>query len=655
MLIPLLYSLPTVKIDSTELPAKEYLNLTMGLSIEKTPLFTLVDNLFNMQANFSTDEHGQKLVYFRDILKILRHPYLQYSTRYAQDYDKIQEHIIYIQKENLVYVPLETLQEWGKETSFYHVVFRHWNNSADQALQALFDLCKILSELFDDQHNVLENEFLLQFFMLLKRIESVLGQYRYQINVRTLQQFLYETIHTTLVPFTGEPLSPLQIMGMLESRTLDFERLIILSCNEGIMPKGKQYGSVIPMDIRKRFGIPTHTENDATYAYTFYRLLHRARDITLIYVDAVGGQGINTAEKSRYITQIEAELAPLPNITFHHYRLQLRLPEKHQPLVQVEKTPETLAMTRQYLSQGITPSAINLYIENPLAFFQRYVLGLEEAQEIEEEIMDHTFGAIVHRVLEQFLKRHERKLLTAEEIASITAEYPLIEKLLEESIVAIKGGIVTHKGKNYLLKRIASWLIQRFLEGEQAKAPLYLLAQETLMTASLSIKIADHQPPVEVLLKGKADRIDICDHQLRIVDYKTGALGYQSLTAPSLIHSPLDPDKGKIVQLMLYKYLFVRLMQTPEGKRKMNEAIEYVENFNIVSGFYFFRYLTEGFQAYSLGDEPKNAVEFIQYVEEFLRQLIGEMLDPAVPFAPRSLIGVPDQALEVNQETEAED
>lgn len=636
MLMPVLYALPTVTAGGVELPAKDYLNITMGLSMEKTPFFTLIDNLFAMQANFTTDENGQTLVYFRDIFKILRHPYLQYSTRFAQDYDKVQEHLIRIQKENLVYVPLQTLLEWGEGTSFYQTVFRRWDNRADLALQALFDLCQVLSQLFDGENNILESEFLLQFFTLLRRIDAVLGNYKKQINARTLQQFLYETIRSAIVPFTGEPLSPLQLMGMLESRTLDFERLIILSCNEGIMPKGKQYGSVIPMDIRKRFGMPTHTENDATYAYTFYRLLHHARHITLVYVDAVGGKGIHTAEKSRYITQIEAELAKYPNIRLNHYRLQLNLPEKASPVLYVEKTPEVLAMVREYLQKGIPPSAINLYIDNPLAFFRRYILSLGEPDEMEEEMMEHTFGSMVHHTLESLFKAYEKQMLSAEAIQAIAQDPEQIETLLDQAVAAVKGGIVTEKGKNYLLKYIAGWLIARFLEKEKNIAPFQLLAQETDLRAPLIVRLPNESTDLTILLKGTADRIDICNGKLRIVDYKTGTFNKTDLSAQSPEELLANPQKSKVVQLLIYKYLLIRYLQNDKGK-KLPAAAPFAQDFgNVVSGFYFFRKLNEGFQPYTLKDEPATVAEFLEYVENFIQTIVAEMLNPQVPFAERS-------------------
>lgn len=637
MLMPVLYALPVVNWNGAELPAKEYLNITMGLSIEKTPFFTLIDNLFNMQANFSTDENGRQLVYYRDIFKLLRHPYLQYSARFARDYDKIQEHLIHIQKENLVYVPLETLLEWGKETSFYQIVFRWWDNRADAALQTLFDLCQTLSQLFDGENNILENEFLLQFFMLLKRIDDVLGDYKKQINARTLQHFLYETLRGAVVPFTGEPLSPLQVMGMLESRTLDFERLIILSCNEGIMPKGKQFGSVIPMDIRKRFGMPTHTENDATYAYTFYRLLHHARHVTLIYTDAVGGKGINTAEKSRYIAQIEAELAKKNNIRFSKYRLRLELPEKISPLLKVEKTPEVLAMVRNYLQNGIPPSALNLYIENPLAFFQRYVLALGEPEEMREEMPEHIFGSVVHQTLEHLLKTFERQTLTRETLRKLTEQPQKIEQLIEQSVADIGGGMVTDKGKNYLLTFIARWLIEKFLEKESESTPIELLALETDLRAEITTKPSEESEALTILLKGTADRIDIFNDKIRIVDYKTGSFNSRDLQAETLEELLTNPEKSKVVQLLVYKYLLLRHLESGFGKKFPPNARKIADEFNIVSGFYFFRKLDEGFQPYLLKDEPQTAEEFKTYAENFIQALVAEMLNPAIPFAERGL------------------
>jgi hypothetical protein len=305
--------------------------------------------------------------------------------------------------------------------------------------------------------------------------------------------------------------------------------------------------------------------------------------------------------------------------------------------LQVEKTPEVLAMVRDYLQKGIPPSAINLYIDNPLAFFQRYILALGEPKEMEEEMMDHTFGSMVHQTLENLFKDYEQKNLSSEAIAELANNSEQIEKLLNEAITGIRGGIITDKGKNYLLKYIAKWLIKQFLDKEKSVAPFELLAQETDLRVSLVVPLRGGEESVSVLLKGTADRIDICNGQLRVVDYKTGTFNKTDLKAANLAELFTNPEKSKVVQLLIYKYLLISHLQGNPALRMPMEAAQFVNNFNITSGFYFFRKLDEGFQPYELEDEPQTAAEFSTYVENFIQNIISEMLDPAVPFAERGV------------------
>jgi ATP-dependent helicase/nuclease subunit B len=654
LLLPMLHSLPVLakETDGIDFALKDYINVTMGLSMDKTPLFNLIDDLFAMQDNFREGEQRETLVYHKDVVKLLRHPYIQYSAYYQAHFDQIQEQLKKINDDNQVYVPLADLWQKGEEIAllaqqapdqaegpggnFYQVLFRAWGGSTEQALQNLYDLTATLHGLFDGENNILESEYLLTLYGLLRRIDAVLGQYKTHLSVRTFRFFLYETIRGAVVPFTGEPLSPVQLMGMLESRALDFRHVIVLSCNEGVLPKGKLNNSVVPFELRLRYGMPTHTENDATFAYTFYRLLHRAERVTLIYTTATSST-MGTSEKSRFLTQIEAELAGHGPTQLTKQQMVLALPESNRALLEVEKTAPILARIREFLQHKLTPSAINQYVRDPLDFFKRYILQLDEPTELEEEMMLRTFGTVIHEFLEKILHKYEGKNLTADLLTNLVAKDAENHELLERIILAHKPGLVTDRGKNFILKQVAAHLLTTFLTKEAGRAPFFLVQQETKMQATLHVP-APSGEPVAVRLEGVADRIDFADDKLRIVDYKTGSFQSQDLKAKTFAELLTDPAKGKVVQLVIYKYLLIKELQ--EGKLDGNlpgnlwpeHLLADVQN--IESGFYFFRKLqSAGLVGYKLEEEAQgDPGKFMAQVEQFIADFVGELLDTSKPF-----------------------
>ncbi|TAH19544.1 MAG: PD-(D/E)XK nuclease family protein [Cytophagales bacterium] len=691
MLMPVLHSLPVAEKDTNGLTLKEYLNVTMGLSIDKTPLFYLIDNLFSFQENLQIiEQNGERYVkvYYKDIIKILRHPFIQYSKSkdvktyqiikdtteklkeldkevkelektavQKGNYDKIQEHLEKIQKENLIYIPLyELTEEWGQSLPFYKKIFSFWKKDGDKnavpnAIQTLFDLVEVLADLFDEEHNVLENEYLLQFYTMLNRINDILGEKKNELTIRTFKHFLYENIRNAAVPFTGEPLSPVQVMGMLESRTLDFETVIIPSCNEGVLPKGKLIGSVIPFDVRVRFKIPTHIEGDASYAFTFFRLFHHAKEVFLIYPTS-SGASLGGTEPSRYLTQIKSEMTALPNLEITEQQLVMSLPDSASRKIEIKKTPEILKRVEDFLANnyqadasgykekgGLTPSVINMYLKNPLEFFQKKILKLKDPNEVEEQLLANTFGSVIHDFLEKTMLHLKGTHVSEKELSAIIQNDQEMLQMIEEIIRKHKGGIVTEKGKNFILKGIASYLIKNFVKIQAEKeTPFFVVEQENHLASTLWTAMPNGKK-VRVFLNGKTDRIDVVNNNIRIVDYKTGTFSESNLKADSKDILLQNPDKEKVVQLMLYKYMLIKEMQSgrfdgsfPEGRTSKEALTDYP----ILSGYYFFRKMKKGFVGYELKDEPKNREDFMPYAEDFVHAVVREMLDESKPFKERS-------------------
>lgn len=624
MLIPILNSLPDKETTNHPFDCIEFTNITTGLSIFNTPLFGLIDALFRLQDNVTEIESGYQL-YYKDVLKILTHPMIR-TGQAPETVQEINQFIHYIQSENLVYLESQVLYEHASLSELFAKLFHIWNGDVNEAIQHFYHLIELFSQLQEGLPKSFDHEFLFQYYTLLHQLETVLYAQKEQLTIRTFRQLLFELLRKASVPFTGEPISPIQIMGMLESRTLDFENVILISCNEGIMPQGKLLDSVIPFDLRKSYGMPTHKESDSSVAYVFYRLFHRAKNIWLIYTDPLAIAG--GKEKSRFVMQVEQEFTAqngFTNTTVEHQKLVLGLPNQYTEERVIIKDEEVLAMLSERLAKGISPSAINTYLKSPLEFFQRSVLKLEETTQVEEDLARHTFGTLVHDTLDRLFQPFIGKEVTPKIISEVRLDKDKMEEVMLAVIEEACGGIVVSRGKNYILKRVAERLIDNFLVlQEQKEGAYYLIDQENFLKSHIQISLSDGSK-VPFTIWGKADRIDSINQEIRVVDYKTGSFDDRNLQANQVEDLLTNPDKGKIVQLLIYKYLLIKSI--------LNQQIEHLpkdfdwDTYQVKSGFYFFTNLKRGFIEYKLADEPTDRFEFVAYVERFLSLFVQDVMN----------------------------
>lgn len=629
MLLPILNSLPNKETSKHPFDCIEYTNITTGLSIFNTPLFGLIDAIFRLQDNITPLESGAYQFYYKDILKILTHPLIR-TGQPAEVVQQINEFIHKIQLENWVYLESKQLSEHETLGELFSKLFHTWQGSVNEAIQHFYNLIELFTELQEGKPKSFDHEFLFQYYTLLHQLETVLYQQKEQLTIRTFRQLLFELLRKASVPFTGEPISPIQIMGMLESRTLDFENVILISCNEGILPQGKLLDSVIPFDLRKTFGMPTHKESDSSVAYVFYRLFHRAKNIWLIYTDPSAVRG--GKEKSRFLMQVEQEFTPkngFINTTIEHQKLVLGLPNQYKEERTIIKDDEVLEMLRERLKKGISPSAINTYLKSPLEFFQRSVLKLEETTQVEEDLARHTFGTLVHETLDRLFQPFIGKEVTESMISNVRTDQDNMQKVMVQVIEEECGGIVVSRGKNYILKKVAERLIDNFLVLQEEKEGAYfLIDQENFLKSRIIVSLADGSE-IPFTIWGKADRIDCIGDEIRVVDYKTGSFDDKNLQAKRMEDLLLNPEKGKIVQLLIYKYLLVKSIINKEIKH-LPKDFDW-ERYQLKSGFYFFTNLKRGFIEYKLDDEPQQRDEFIAYVEQFLSLFVQDLMNAEQP------------------------
>ncbi|HEX8428046.1 DUF559 domain-containing protein [Hymenobacter sp.] len=311
LLLPVLHGLPPDAVP-------DY-NVTMGLSFQSTPLFNLVDLLFEVhltgiREGTAETGYGVPRYHHLAVTKLLSHPFLR---RYQQWLDKQSAKKYHglldgvcreIVKRNAVLLPATELLEMGKHHPIIEALFRTWD-TCDDIIAACYTLIDLLRQVYTEQHSAIEAEYLYLFFTLVKRLDSVFDCREQRLSVRSFRRFLYEQMARTRLPFSGEPIADVQVMGLLETRALDFDHIILLSCNENVLPAPKRHTSLFPYDVLTEFRMPTYADHEAATSYQFWRLLQRARRVDLVHV-LPGAEGTRTGERSRFLLQLQNDLVP---------------------------------------------------------------------------------------------------------------------------------------------------------------------------------------------------------------------------------------------------------------------------------------------------------------------------------------------------------
>ena len=662
LLVPVLYALDENVTD---------LNVTMGLSLRSSLLFTLVDTLFEMQRTvheFRTKD-GRDLripkFHHRHVVKLLNHPFVkQYERIHGLQwpgellptgevmppeplFQWIAKTII---KEQRVYLTENDMHELGQNDPLIRVLFARWPNEEPmKAIDTLYDLINLLRSVYRERQDAIEIEYLYLFFALLRQLETTLNRQtadaggKTAVTVRSFKQFLYELIRQTSIPFTSEGRSQLQVMGMLETRALDFDRVIILSVNEGILPQSRKLNSLLPFDIASELGLPTYREQESVMAYHFYRLLQRASEIVLLHTTSTDAYGNSKGERSRFIRQIEHELVPRSKglIRISHPTVRFGRPgtEKIADLTDLS-VPKTAAIRADLIklltTRGLYPSYLNQFVSCSMRFYFSRLVKIAEEEDIEEKMGAADFGNWMHLVLERLDK--EYRLLNK------PVDEPLIVRLLEDEFANTMRGRVIESGINLLLYDLAKKLMLDFQRQQSDLAGLVVIGTEQTLDTYIDVPLDGHlphpysmgHPTLRVRIAGKIDRIEQYSGQIRIVDYKTGSVKLDNKTPKDLADKLLnDGSADKMRQLWLYRYLTLKNIRD-YGGLPLNRDIADVYpagNMPVEAGFYSFRDIPGGFKTnpvrFGEDDTPE---QYIQHSEDLLRKIIQRLFDPSEPF-----------------------
>lgn len=607
LLLPVLNSLP---------PNVQEINITMGFALKNAPATFLFEHLLKLHAAPAKDNW-----YYKDITAICNHPLIQKITRgySAALSDKIKkDNIVHVSREFLLRDVPEDVQK------VYEICFGNWDNDAAKAVAMLQELAYVLKAGLDTEQDKLSLEFLYQLHLLLNQLGNLLQQYSYISSIKVLHSIFKDLLSSKTVDFRGKPFSGLQLMGMLESRVLDFKNVILTSVNEGVLPAGKSSNSFIPFDLKCAYNLPTYKEKDAVYTYHFYHLLQRAERVHLLY--NTESDGLNAGEKSRFLLQLGLEQQQ--NHEIKEYNVAPFVPAITSNLKSITKTPDILERIKERAAQGFSPSALTTYIRNPLDFYKQYVLGLQEREEVEETVAYNTLGSVVHDTLETFYKQWLGLEIDKEKLKEAIAATP----------AEIKKQFRLHyteaplsSGKNLLIFEVAKRYVTNFLKTEikelEGENSIKILQVENKLKCQFAIPELNF--PVN--LKGTVDRVDEFNGKLRIIDYKTGKVDQSKVEIIDWDEITTDYDRySKPFQILTYALLL-----------NENEALKAPVEAGIIS----FKNLQGGFLKFSKKDKKGSAAkkdpdvtqETLEAFKEQLKSLILEICDPNVPFVEKEI------------------
>jgi hypothetical protein len=610
LLLPMLHSVPR---------ETDKVNITMGYPLSITPAAALVDHLFALQRTVRRSGETQSF-YYRNVQLILQHPYLLQAAHNTAK--ELSENIT---RFNKIYISKE---EFGKD-DLLKLIFTH----QPQPRHISVYICNILKKLMDllqqPQENettaALELEFVYHCYTAVNRIGGLLENFPVEMSNETFARLVRQLIAGISIPFEGEPLAGLQIMGLLETRALDFENVIITSLNEGVFPQKQSAPSFIPYNLRKGFGLPTGEHQDAIFAYHFYRLIHRAQRVICTY--DTRSEGLQSGEVSRYIYQLKyhyrqpvAEKTALFDIGF----------AKPETVV-IPKTAPIIEKLTRYLTpdsgKALSASAINTYIDCPLKFYLGNVVGLRERDDVEETIAANTFGSIFHTAIEVLYKPFCGRMVPADAIETLLKHPTAIPDAVALAFTKEflkKEGIVRPEGQYLLTTGVIEKYIARLLQFDKEHAPFEYVASEF----PFNEKIPLFNATKTVNLKGYIDRIDTKNGTTRILDYKTGGKDQPLFRQ---IEQLFDKNAKKRPKAVFQTFMYSMLYQQKTGATQIEPGIVAVRSL-----------FKDDFSAqiFCKPDRNRDAVtDFSVYRNDFGNALtccLEEMFDPRVPFTQTS-------------------
>lgn len=580
-------------------------NITMGHPLDKTVLHSFFLTYLELCLNAS--ERGW---FYKNVLEFISNPYtLVLSEAEKNNFAKSLARDI--KEGNWLYVAPEMVSKYNGSKDLMDRLFTGKSITPKKWTENCLSLIQHLKQIFQSQSNALELEYLYRFHTLFNQLGQYLEKVDFIADLKSIKNLFRQLASMETLDFIGEPLSGLQIMGMLESRNLDFETVIITSVNEGILPSGKSNNSFIPFDVKRDYGLPTYKEKDAIYTYHFYRLIQRAKNVHIIYnteQDVLEG-----GEKSRLISQLLTDANIRPYITHSIATPQIKIDPR--PILEIHKDEALINDIKIFAANGFSPTSLTNYIKNPIDFYTRNILKINDLEEVEENIAANTFGTIVHDSLEQLYTPLIGSVLTKENLSLLKSQ---ISAVVAKHFQINLSGADISKGKFLLVYNVIIKYLQNFIQMELElldRHEIKILALEEKYGADLQINGLDF--PIK--LKGTLDRVDVFDGTLRIIDYKTGRVEPKNVKMTDWEELVTNYDKSKAFQLLCYALLYHKTHRMAP----------------LLAGIYSFKSLSQGLFSFTKDKNDLIDEDILVSFEGQLKQLITEICNPEVPLTEK--------------------
>ena len=617
LLQPVLHALP----DNVK-----HINITMGFPLSQTPAYSFVNALMELHTSGYNPNNGRYL--FAEVISVLKHPY---TRQLSPEAEKLEQNLT---RDNRFYpLPSEL-----KQDNVLELLFTPRRNN--------LDLCSMLSEALkevaviyqqqaashSDAFDQLYRESLFKTYTLVNRFHTLIESKELNVQAGTFQRLLTRVMSSSSIPFHGEPAIGMQVMGVLETRNLDFRHLIMLSVNEGQLPKAGGDSSFIPYNLRKAFGMTTIDHKIAVYAYYFYRLMQRTEKVTLVYNTAT--DGINRGELSRFMLQFLIEWG------YPVLRKQLEAaqsPQDSTPII-IEKTPDVMERMKSVFDIRnnpkalISPSALNCYLDCPLKFYYKYVALLSAPDEVTADIDSAKFGSIFHYAAEHIYKAltAHGKLISKENLETLLKDEVRLQTYVDNGFKELFFNLPQNEQPEYngiqlINSAVIVKYIQQLLRNDLRYAPFTFVGSEQRIFEN--IEICTSTGDIQSRIGGIIDRIDSKGESLRIVDYKTGG----DADTPANVQSLFIPDKKRsnyVFQTFLYASIVCKKLREKNDSRLVAPALLYIH-----------RAASEKYSpVIQMGEprKPKEPVEnFAQYEGDFrenLKTLLEDIFNPDISF-----------------------
>lgn len=617
LLQPVLHALP----DNVK-----HINITMGFPLSQTPAYSFVNALMELHTSGYNPNNGRYL--FAEVISVLKHPY---TRQLSPEAEKLEQTLT---RDNRFYpLPSEL-----KQDNVLELLFTPRRNN--------LDLCSMLSEALkevaviyqqqaashSDAFDQLYRESLFKTYTLVNRFHTLIESKELNVQAGTFQRLLTRVMSSSSIPFHGEPAIGMQVMGVLETRNLDFRHLIMLSVNEGQLPKAGGDSSFIPYNLRKAFGMTTIDHKIAVYAYYFYRLMQRAEKVTLVYNTAT--DGINRGELSRFMLQFLIEWG------YPVLRKQLEAaqsPQSSAPII-IEKTPDVMERMKSVFDIRnnpkalISPSALNCYLDCPLKFYYKYVALLSAPDEVTADIDSAKFGSIFHYAAEHIYKdlTAHGKLISRENLETLLKDEVRLQTYVDNGFKELFFNLPPNEQPEYngiqlINSAVIVKYIQQLLRNDLRYAPFTFIGSEQRIFEN--IEICTSTGDIQSRIGGIIDRIDSKGESLRIVDYKTGG----DADTPANVQSLFIPDKKRsnyVFQTFLYASIVCKKLREKNDSRLVAPALLYIH-----------RAASENYSPVIQMGEPRKPKEpvdnFAQYEGDFrenLKTLLEDIFNPDISF-----------------------